>query len=141
MLGSGANRHDSLFVEPLPESISAIRRAGRSGCTGTRASTNRQVRRYLRRRGIAARIARLGRGSSTCLGRHRWVVERILGWLRSYKRLALRYKRLALRHDRTAATITALDRLVITFICAHQPPANSCNDLQYCNGNSSCRRF
>ena len=38
------------------------------------------------------------------LGRHRWVVERTIGWLLSYKRLALRY-------DRSAATITALARL------------------------------
>ena len=38
-----------------------------------------RVRRYLRRRGIAARIARIGRDSSARLGRHRWVVERTLG--------------------------------------------------------------
>ncbi len=43
------------------------------------------MRRYLRRRGITARIARIGRDSSARLGRHRWVVERTLGWLLSYK--------------------------------------------------------
>jgi transposase len=59
-----------------------------------------RVRRYLRRRGITARIARIGVDSSARLRRHRWVVERTLGWLLSYKRLALRY-------DRTAVTITA----------------------------------
>jgi transposase len=57
-------------------------------------------RRYLRRRGITARIARIGRDSSQRLCRHRWVVERTIGWLLSYKRLALRY-------DRTALTVTA----------------------------------
>ncbi len=38
---------------------------------------------------------------------------RTLGWLLSYKRLALRY-------DRTAVTITALARLAITLICARR---------------------
>jgi hypothetical protein len=43
------------------------------------------------------------------------VVERTLGWLLSYQRLALRY-------DRSAATITALARLTITLICARRYP-------------------
>ena len=51
---------------------------------------NPRVRRYLRRRGITAGIARIGRGSSVRLGRHGWVGERIRGWLLSYKYLALR---------------------------------------------------
>jgi transposase len=72
---------------------------------------NPRVRRYLRRRGITDRIARIGRDSSQRLGRHRWVVECTIGWLLSYKRLAL-------RHDRTATRITALARLAIILICA-----------------------
>lgn len=72
---------------------------------------NPRVRRHLRHRGITARIARIGRDSSARLARHRWVVERTLGWLLSYKRLTLRY-------DRTAITITALARLAVTLICA-----------------------
>ncbi|PRY47375.1 DDE family transposase [Geodermatophilus tzadiensis] len=84
---------------------------------GNKGYDNLSVRRYLRRRGIAARIARLGRDSSARLGRHRWVVERTLGWLLSYKRLALRY-------DRTAVTITVLARLAIPLICARRLPAN-----------------
>ena len=78
---------------------------------------NPVVRRYLRRRGITARIPRRGRDPGTRLGRHRWVVERTLGWLLSYKRLALRY-------DRTAVTITALARLAITLICARRLPTD-----------------
>ncbi len=81
---------------------------------------NTRVRRHLRRRGITARIARLGRDSSARLGRHRWVVERTLGWLLSCKRLAPRY-------DRSATTINALARLAVTFICARRLPANRCN--------------
>jgi nucleoside-diphosphate-sugar epimerase len=45
------------------------------------------------------------------------LVERTLGWLLSYKRLALRY-------DRTVATITALDRLAVTLICARRLPTD-----------------
>ena len=57
------------------------------------------------------------RSTAGVLGRHRWVVERTLGWLLSYKRLALRY-------DRTTATITALARLAVTLICARRLPAH-----------------
>ena len=72
-----------------------------------------RVRRYLRHHGITPPIAGIGVDSSARLGRHRWVVERTLGWLLTFKRLALRY-------DRTAATITALARLAVTLICARR---------------------
>jgi transposase len=124
VLVSAANRHDSLFVEPILDSMPAIRRGGRGHprrrpvkLHGDKGYDIPRVRRYLRRRGIAACIARIGRDSSARLGRHRWVVERTLGWLLSYKRLALRY-------DRTAATMTAPDRLAITSICARWLPTN-----------------
>ena len=124
VLVSGANRHDSLFVEPILDGMPAIRRGGRghprrrpAKLHGDKGYDNPRVRRYLRRRGITARIARIGRDSSARLGRHRWVVERTLGWLLSYKRLALRY-------DRTALTITALARLAVTLICARRLPTN-----------------
>jgi transposase len=55
--------------------------------------------------------------NSTRLGPHRWVVERTLGWLLSYKRLALRY-------DRTALSITVLARLAVILICARRLPTN-----------------
>src|SRR5512135_3090834 len=93
----------------------AIPAAGRASCTPTRAMTFRGCAVYLRRRGITARIARIGVDSSQRLGRHRWVVERTLGWLLSYKRLALRY-------DRSTATITALARLAVILIYARRLP-------------------
>ena len=71
---------------------------------------NRRVRRYLRRRGITARIARRGIESSDRLGRHCWVVERTMAWLLGFRRLALRY-------DRTKLTITAPTTLACTMIC------------------------
>ncbi len=124
MLVSGANRHDSLFVEPILDGMPAIRRGGRRHpqrrplkLHGDKGYDNPRVRRYLRRRGITARIARIGRDSSQRLGRHRWVVERTLGWLLSFKRLALRY-------DRTATTITALACLAVTLVCARRLPVN-----------------
>jgi transposase len=78
---------------------------------------NPRVRRYLRRRGITARIARISIQSSQRLGRHRWVVERTNGWL-------LFYKRLAVRCDRTAVTINALARLGVILICARRLPTD-----------------
>lgn len=77
----------------------------------TKGYDNRRCRAYLRRRGITARIARIGIESSQRLGRHRWVVERTVGWLLAFKRLALRY-------DRTTKTITALARLAAALIAA-----------------------
>ena len=50
-------------------------------------------REYLRRHGIACRIARKGVESSGRLGRHRWVVERTLAWLNQFRRLTVRYER------------------------------------------------
>jgi transposase len=71
---------------------------------------HRRVRRYLAARGITARIARRGIESSQRLGRRRWVVERTLAWLLSFRRLALRY-------DRSEQTITALPTLACALIC------------------------
>jgi transposase len=44
------------------------------------------------------------------LGRVRWVVERTISWLLSFRRLALRY-------DRTADTVSALLTLAAALIC------------------------
>jgi hypothetical protein len=91
-----ANRHDNRFVESIQDSMPAIKRGGRGRPRGRSVKFHGdqdydapRVRRYLRHRGITARIARIGRNSSARLGRHGWVVERIHGWLLSYKRLAL----------------------------------------------------
>jgi len=54
-----------------------------------------RCRRTLRRRGITPRIARRGIESSDKLGRHRYVVERSLAWLVSYRRLQVRYEQCA----------------------------------------------
>ncbi len=49
-------------------------------------------------RHITPRIARRGIESSERLGRYRWVVERTLAWLHSFKRLRVREERRADLH-------------------------------------------
>ncbi len=122
VLVSAANRHDSLLVEPIwtpcrrsSAAAAAIPAGGRSSCTHALGYDNPRVRRYLRRRGITARIARIGRDSGARLGRHRWVVERTLGWLLGFRRLALRY-------DRTVATLSALLALACAWIGHRRRP-------------------
>lgn len=117
---SGANRHGSVFVEPILDTLPPVKGTGRGRPRrrparrhADKGYDNRRVRRYLARRGIAARIARRGVESSDRLGKHRWVLERTIGWLLAFRRLALRY-------NRTAATITALAKLAVTIICARQ---------------------
>jgi transposase len=56
------------------------------------------------------RIARRGVGTSTRLGRHRWVVERSFAWLTGYPRLTLRY-------ERCARLITAFLTLAAALTC------------------------
>ncbi|WP_084647110.1 transposase, partial [Parafrankia discariae] len=51
------------------------------------------LRRFLRRRRIAGRIARRGVESTERLGRHRWKIERTIAWLDGYRRLTVRYER------------------------------------------------
>ncbi len=48
---------------------------------------------WLRERRIRHRIARKGIESSTRLGRHRWVVERMVSWPAGCRRLHRRYER------------------------------------------------
>src|SRR4051794_30457353 len=72
---SGANRHDSMLVEPILDSTPAIRRGGRGHprrrpvkLHADKGYDNPRVRRYLRRRGITARIARIGHDSANDWG-------------------------------------------------------------------------
>jgi IS5 family transposase len=98
---TAANVHDSQVFEDLIESIPPIKRPagrGRPRCRpaklhADKAYDNRRCRHYLRRRGIACRIARKGVESSEKLGRYRWVAERTLAWLSRFRRLTVRYER------------------------------------------------
>jgi transposase len=101
-----ANVHDSAVFEALLDAVEPIRRPGGRGrprCRPAKLHADKaydipRCRRYLRRRGIACRIARKGIESSARPGRHRWVVERTLAWLARFRRLTVRYERLADLH-------------------------------------------
>ncbi len=121
---TGANRHDSIMLEPLLDGLRPVK--GLRGQPGPprrrpvklhadKGYDFRRCRDYLRRRGITARIARRGVESKERLGRHRWVVERTVSWL-------LHHRRLALRYDRSGLTVTALALLACTLICARRLP-------------------
>jgi transposase len=119
---TGTNRHDPMLVEPILDGLRPINGRGRGRpqrrpvkLHADKAYDNKRVRRYLRRRGITARIARIGMDCSQWLGRRCWVVERTIAWLLAFRRLATRY-------DRTATTITALATLAVTVICARRLP-------------------
>ena len=116
---TAANVHDSKQLEPLVDAIPPIRQpVGQPGrprfrpkkLHGNKGYDYPPHRRALRR-GIIPRIARRGIESSERLGRHRWVVERTIGWLLANRRLAVRY-------DRQARTVLGLLHLACTLICA-----------------------
>jgi transposase len=117
---SGANTHDSMLLEQVVDAVPAIiGPRGRSGRPRRRPAKLHadkgydysRCRRALRRRGIAARIARREVDSSQRLGRHRWRVERSIAWLVSNRRLATRY-------ERRADMLTGLLHLACALICA-----------------------
>jgi transposase len=101
---SAANVHDATQLLPLVDQIPPIigprGRPGRprkrpAKLHADKAYDASTLRRALRARGIAPRIARRGIDSSERLGRHRWVVERTLAWLLGCRRLGVRYERRA----------------------------------------------
>lgn len=102
---SGANVHDSRLLIPMLTAIPAVpglpgrARKRPDKLHADRAYASRLHRVWLRRRGIAARIARYGVESRERLGRCRWVVERPLGWLHRFRRLRVRYERRADIHQ------------------------------------------
>jgi len=101
VLISAANTPDAQLMLPLLDSIAAVRsRRGRprqrpAKLHADKAYDQKALRREVRRRGIAVRIARKGIESSQRLGRHRWIVEACLSWLMNNRRLVRRYERKA----------------------------------------------
>jgi|SRR5579884_221084 len=99
---SAANARDSTQLLPLLDAIPPI--IGPRGKPGRprkrpaklHADTGYDyphLRRALRARGITPRSARRGVESRERLGRHRWVVERSLAWLLTFRRLGVRSER------------------------------------------------
>nr|WP_232535566.1 IS5 family transposase [Nocardia terpenica] len=96
---SAANVHDSQALKPLVKAIPAVRsrrgpRRRRPGkLHADKAYDSVELRQWVRRRGVAVRIARKGIESAERLGRHRWVIERSISWLTGYHRHNIRYDR------------------------------------------------
>ena len=92
---SAANTNDHHALKPLVRAIPAVRsrRARPTKLHADKAYDVAELRRWLRQRGITPRIARKGIESSEKLGKHRWVIERSIAWLFSYRRLTIRYER------------------------------------------------
>jgi len=101
---SAANAHDSRMMLETVAAIEPVK--GRRGRPRKRprklhadkAYDAQPLRKELRQRGIAPRMARRGIESSERLGRHRWVVEHTLCGLNRYRRLRIRYERRADMH-------------------------------------------
>ena len=93
-----ANTHDSREALPLVDDIQPVKgprgrpRQRPDKMHGDKGFDYQRVRGGLRQRNIQPRIARRGVESSKGLGRHRWVVERTLAWLKTYRRLTIRYE-------------------------------------------------
>ncbi len=103
---TAANVHDSTVFEVLMDALEPIKHPGRGRprkrpdkLHADKAYDAKKCRKGLRKRGIKSRIARKGVDSSERLGRHRWVVERTLARLATYRRLAVRYERRANVHE------------------------------------------
>jgi transposase len=98
---SAANTNDQQALQPLVQAIPAVRsRRGPRRRRPNKLHADKgydvpDLRRWLRQRGITARIARRGVESNQRLGRHRWKIERSIAWLTGYRRLSPRYERSA----------------------------------------------
>lgn len=98
---SAANTNDAEALRPLVKAIPPVRshrgprRRKPSKLHADKAYDIAELRRWVRDRGIAVRIARKGIESSQHLGLHRWVIERTMSWLTGYHRLNLRFERKA----------------------------------------------
>lgn len=96
---STGNTHDSQGLRPMLAGLHT-RHAPERGrdyrfgkLHADKTYDNPDLRRWLRGKRIAARIARKAVESSERLGRHRWVIERTMAWLTGYRRLSPRYER------------------------------------------------
>ena len=114
---TGAKRHDQVAFEKTLDAIPAVPGlGGRPRKRPAKLHADKgydyaRCRHYLRKRGIASRIARKGIESKDCLGRHRWVVERTHAWFAGFGKLRIRFER---RLD----THTALLSLAAAIICS-----------------------
>ncbi len=90
---------------PLVHAIPSI--AGKRGrplhkpkvLQGDRGYDSEPLRVLLRLQSITPELAKRRTAHGTGLGRTRWVVERSIAWLHSFRRLKIRYEKLAVPHE------------------------------------------
>ena len=104
------------MVEATLDAIPGVRNGpGRPRCRPKKlymdkAYRGRRIKAECHRRGIIARVARIGIESKERLGRNRWVVERTIAWLHKFRRLAVRF-------DKAADVHLAFLKLATCVIC------------------------
>nr|WP_255371534.1 IS5 family transposase [Cupriavidus sp. YR651] len=102
---TGVNCNDITQLDALVEAIPPIR--GKRGrplhkpkiVQGDRGYCSESHRQRLRERGITPVLAKIGSPHGSGFGKTRWVVERSIAWLHSFRRLKIRYERYAHVHE------------------------------------------
>jgi len=102
---TGANTADVTQTLPLVQAIPAI--AGKRGrpiykpkiLQGDRGYDSEPLRAVLRHLAIHPELAKRRTAHGSGLGKTRWVVERTIAWLHSFRRLKMRYEKLAVPHE------------------------------------------
>jgi len=108
LLLTAGQRHEQIMFEALMEG-GAVKRLGRGHprlrpdrVAGDKGYSSRTIRRYLHRRGIGVVIARQKRERrvrfDTAAYRKRNVVERLIGRLKQFRRVATRYEKRAVNY-------------------------------------------
>jgi transposase len=96
---SGANEHDVTKLLPLIVNIPPVRgkpgrpRSRPDAVYADRAYDSQPAREILRWLGIKPFLAKRRSEHGSGLGKHRWVVERTIGWFHQLRRLRVRYDR------------------------------------------------
>lgn len=108
LLLTAGQRHEQVMFESLMERGAVKRRRGGrprlrpARVAGDKGYSSRKIRRYLRRRGIGVVIARQKRERRTRFDqaayRKRNVVERLIGRLKQFRRVATRYEKRAVNY-------------------------------------------
>jgi transposase len=113
---TASNTHDVNEMLPVVDAVPEV--AGKVGhprqrpeeLYADRAYDSERHRRELKRRGIRPKIAQRGTEHGSGLGIYRWVAERTISWLHSFRKLRT-------RTDRTASIHEALVALGSSLIC------------------------
>lgn len=119
---SGANRHDSVMLEPALDALKGIKRPGGKGGRPKRRFEKLHAdkgydyprcREAIRKRSMIPRIARRNIEAKGKLGRRRYVVERTMSWLDGFRKIRI-------RDERKIEHFQALHSIACIHICFNQ---------------------